>query len=117
MRYDLEERLITFSVLIIDVVESLPKSRVGNHMAGQLIRSGTSPAFNYGEAQSAESRKDFVHKMKIVLKELRETSICLEIIQRKGLCPRRQLSNSALEECRQLIAIFAKSVSTAESRG
>ena len=69
---ELEDRLIDFAVRIINVVEALPSSKAGNHVAGQLIRSGTAPAPNYGEAQSAESRKDFIHKMKIALKELRE---------------------------------------------
>ena len=71
-KYDLEDRLIDFAIRIIRVAESLPKTKVGNHIAGQLIRSGRSPAPNYGEAQSAESRLDFIHKMKISLKELRE---------------------------------------------
>ena len=84
MKYDLEERLVSFAVRIIDVAESLPKTRAGNHLAGQLIRSGTSPAFNYGEAQAAESKDDFIHKMKVVLKELKETRVCLTIIGRKG---------------------------------
>jgi four helix bundle protein len=73
--FDLEDRLIDFAVRIIRTAESLPKTKVGNHIAGQLIRSGTSPAPNYGEAQSAESRSDFIHKMKVALKELRETRI------------------------------------------
>jgi four helix bundle protein len=77
---ELEDRLIDFAVRIINVVEALPSSKAGNHVAGQLIRSGTAPAPNYGEAQSAESRKDFIHKMKIALKELRETLIWLTII-------------------------------------
>ena len=71
--FDLEERLIDFAVRIIRIVESLPKTKVANHIAGQLVRCGTSPAPNYGEAQSAESRSDFIHKMKVALKELRET--------------------------------------------
>ena len=71
----LEERLIDFAVLIVSVVEALPNSKAGNHIANQLIRSGTSPAPNYGEAQSAESHKDFIHKLKISLKELRETMV------------------------------------------
>ena len=79
-KYDLEERLIQFAPLIIDIVEMLPNTRAGNHIAGQLIRSGTSPAFNYGEAQVAESRDDFIHKMKICLKELKETHIAVQII-------------------------------------
>ncbi len=83
--FDLEERLIDFAVRIIRTAESLPKSKVGKHIAGQLIRSGTSPAPNYGEAQSAESRSDFIHKMKISLKELRETRIWLLIIIKADL--------------------------------
>src|SRR3970040_2750742 len=83
-KYDLEERLIQFALLIIDIVEMLPNTRAGNHLAGQLIRSGTSPAFNYGEAQAAESKYDFIHKVKVVLKELKETRVCLTIIGRKG---------------------------------
>jgi len=81
-RIELEERLINFSVLIIEIVNELESTKAGNHLSGQLVRSGTAPALNYGEAQSGESRRDFVHKIKIVLKELRETSICLEIINR-----------------------------------
>ena len=72
---DLEDRLIDFAVRIINVIEALPNTKVGNHIGGQLLRSGTSPAPNYGEAQSAEFRRDFIHKMKIALKELRETLI------------------------------------------
>ena len=72
---ELEDRLIDFAVLVIPVVEALPDTRAGNHIAGQLVRSGTSPAPNYGEARSAELRKDFIHKMKISLKELRVTLV------------------------------------------
>ena len=72
-RLDLEDRLVDFAVRVISVVEALPTTKAGNHIAGQLVRAGTSPAPNYGEAQSAESRKDFIHKMKITLKQLRET--------------------------------------------
>jgi len=71
-KFDLEERLIDFSVLIIEIVNDMPNSKVENHLSGQLVRSGTSVSLNYGEAQSGESRKDFIHKMKVVLKELRE---------------------------------------------
>jgi four helix bundle protein len=79
---DLEERLIAFAVLIIEIVESFPKTLTGRHFAGQLLRSGTSPALNYGEVQYGESKKDFLHKIKIFLKELRETLVCLKIINR-----------------------------------
>jgi four helix bundle protein len=83
MKFDLEDRLINFAVLILDISESLPELKGSTHLAGQLMRSGTAPALQYGEAQSAESRKDFIHKMKIALKELRETMICLKILARK----------------------------------
>ena len=82
VKFDLEERLIEFAVLIIEIVNEIPSSKAGNHLSGQLVRSGTSGALNYGEAQSAESRRDFIHKMKVILKELRETLVCLKIIHR-----------------------------------
>ena len=84
-KFDLEERLIDFSVLIIEIINEMPNSKAGNHLSGQLVRSGTSVSLNYGEAQSGESRKDFIHKMKVVLKELRETFICLKIIHKTNL--------------------------------
>ena len=112
-KYDLEERLIQFSLLIIDIVEALPNTRSGNHVAGQLLRSGTSPAFNYGEAQVAESRNDFIHKMKICLKELKETDIAMQIISRKPLIIDFPKLNLALSECKELISIFVKSIETA----
>lgn len=83
--YDLEERLINFALEISKIVDILPNSRLGNYLAGQLIRCGNSPAFNYGEAQSAESSNDFIHKIKIILKELRETRIGLIIAQKANL--------------------------------
>ena len=78
-RSDLEERLITFSVFIIEIVNEMPITKAGNHLSGQIVRSGTSVSLNYGEAQSAESKRDFIHKMQVVLKELRETFICLKL--------------------------------------
>lgn len=113
-KFDLEERLIKFSLIVIEISELLPNTVAGRHMGGQLVRSGTSPAFNYGEAQSAESRKDFIHKMKIALKELRETFICLKIIKRKPLIKNILLLEEALDENDQLISIFVKSISTAQ---
>jgi len=83
--FDLDERLIDFALRIIRIAETLPKSKVGSHIAGQLICSGTSPAENYGEVQDAESRSDFIHKMKISLKELRETHIWLLMVIRAKL--------------------------------
>jgi four helix bundle protein len=111
---ELEDRLIDFAVMVIGVVEALPNSKAGNHIAGQLVSSGTSPAPNYGEARSAESRKDFIHKMKISLKELRETVIWLKIISRKRLAE-EALTSSAIKECGELIAIFISSTRTADS--
>ena len=113
-KFDLEDRLVDFAVRIIGVVEALPENRAGKHIAGQLIRSGTSPAPNYGEAQSAESRKDFIHKLKIALKELRESMIWLKIVTRKALIPSDRLED-IISECDELIAIFVKSTQTAQS--
>jgi four helix bundle protein len=112
---ELENRLIDFAVAVIAVVEALPGTRAGNHVAGQLIRSGTSPAPNYGEARSAESRKDFIHKMKISLKELRETMIWLKIISRKGMVASGV--DAAISECDELVSIFVSSTRTADGGG
>ncbi len=114
-KFDLEERLVNFSVLIIEIVESMPNTRAGNHLSGQLIRSGTSPALNYGEAQSAESRKDFIHKMKISLKELRETFVCLKIIYKSKLFKIEEKMNAIMKENNELISIFVKSITTAQN--
>lgn len=110
---DLEERLISLAVLIIEIVESMPNTKAANHLGGQLLRSGTSPALNYGEAQSGESRNDFIHKIKIVLKELRETLICLKIIQRAKLYTSEEKLQVSLKETDELVAIFVKSAKTA----
>lgn len=113
-KFDLEERLIDFAVKVIRIAESLPSTFSANHLSGQLIRSGTSAALNYGEAQSGESRKDFVHKIKIVLKELRETYVCLKIIHRLKLHSNEELMREALTENNELISIFVKSTETAQ---
>lgn len=113
-RFDLEERLINFAVLIIEIVEEMQNTKAANHLSGQLVRSGTSPALNYGEAQSAESRKDFIHKFKIVLKELRETFVCLRIIKRAKLYNSLEKIEATLTENNELIAIFVKSTNTAQ---
>lgn len=113
-KYDLEKRLIDFAVRIIDLIEALPNTRAGNHVAGQLVRCGTSPAPNYGEAQSAESRSDFIHKIKIVLKELRETRVWLLIIHRKRMTRSPGQTESLIAECNELISIFVTSARTAE---
>ena len=113
-KYDLDERLIDFAVLIVARTESLYNTRAGNHIAGQLVRSGTSPALHYGEAQSAESRADFIHKIKVILKELRETKNALRIIKKVPLTDKIENVDKALKECNELISIFMKSVETAK---
>jgi four helix bundle protein len=112
--FDLEERLIDFAVRIIRTAESLPKTKVGNHISGQLIRCGTSPAPNYGEAQSAESLSDFIHKMKVSLKELRETRVWLVIIVRANLIKPASKLESLINENNELISIFVTSIKTAK---
>ena len=113
-KYNLEERLIDFAVMIIDILDDIENSKAGNHLSGQIIRSGTSPALIYGEAQSAESRKDFIHKMKISLKELRETFVNLKIIDKAKLCDAIGKLEEIKKENNELIAIFVKSIRTAE---
>ena len=113
-KFDLQDRLIDFSVDLIKLLDNLPSSIVGKHLKGQLTKSGTSPALNYAEACDAESRKDFIHKIKIVLKELRETSVGITIIKRLDLLDLKQL-NYLLRECDELIAILKRSHSTAKA--
>ncbi len=116
LKYDLEERLLAYSVQIIKIVEQLPKTRVGNHVAGQLLRSGTSPYPNHGEAQAAESPKDFVHKLRISLKELRETQRWLSLIQRVPLIKNANQLDTIQQETEELIKIFVASIKTAEKK-
>jgi len=113
-KYDLEERLIDFSVLIIEIAHAMPNSKAGNHLSSQLVRSGTSVSLNYGEAQSAESKKDFIHKMKVILKELRETFVCLKIINQSKLYKTEVKIIQAKKENNELISIFVKSIDTAQ---
>lgn len=113
-RQELEQRLINFAVLIIEISDSLLKTKAGNHLSSQIARSGTSPALNCGEAQDAESTRDFIHKMKLVLKELRETLVGLKIIQKAKLYESGVKIECALNECNELVSIFVKSVETAK---
>jgi four helix bundle protein len=110
----LEERLINFAVRVIKLSASLPKSPAGKHIAGPIVRSGTSPASNYGEARGAESHSDFIHKLRIVLKELNETFIWLRIIERSHMI-KENLLLSILEENRELCRIFISSLKTARA--
>jgi four helix bundle protein len=109
---DLEDRLIEFASRIIDMVEMLPKTAAAKHLGGQVLRSGTSPALNYGEAQAAESRDDFVHKIKVCLKELRETLVCLKLIARRAWFAEGKLA-PLLSENNELVSIFVSSIKTA----
>jgi len=113
-KFNLEDRLVNFSVLVIEIANEMPKTKAGNHLATQIIRSGTSASLNYGEAQSGESRKDFIHKMKVVLKELRETFVCLKIIYKTKLYKTEKKITIAMAENDELISIFVKSVETAQ---
>ncbi|RYE01266.1 MAG: four helix bundle protein [Sphingobacteriales bacterium] len=112
VRVDLDERLIDFSVAVIILSEKLPNSIAGKHICGQITRSGTAPALQYAEAQAAESPADFIHKMKVALKELRETYAALRIIKKIGWCAGEPLQN-LLRENNELISIFVTSVKTA----
>jgi four helix bundle protein len=112
-KYDLEDRLVEYSCRMIDVVEALPSTRAGNYIAGQLIKCCLSPAFNYGEVQAAESRNDFIHKLGIVLKELKECRTALKIIRRKQMIKPVKRVDQIFKETEELIAIVAKSIETA----
>lgn len=114
-KQELENRLIDFAATIIIVASKFEKNYAGNHLAGQIIRSGTSPALNYGEAQSAESSKDFVHKMGICLKELRESFVCLKIIEKAKLTTDLNGLSIAKTEANELISIFVSSIKTAKA--
>jgi four helix bundle protein len=114
-KYDLEERFVNYTCGMIDIVDGLLRTRAGNYIGGQLIRSCHSPAFNYGEAQAAESRADFIHKLKVCLKELKECRVALKVISKKQLMLDKQLLLTMINETNELIAIIGKSISTAES--
>ncbi len=114
--YDLEERLLEYSVRVIRLTDALPSTLAGNHIAGQLLRSGTSPCANHGEAQSAESPKDFVHKLHVVLKELRESWRWLRLIRRVPLVHPPESVDELIKESDELIRIFVTSIETAKKR-
>lgn len=108
-KFMLEDRLIDFSVIVIKVVQGLPDDKVGSHLGGQLLRSACSPALQYGEALGAESKRDFAHKLGILLKELRESLNCMKILNRIGYIEEDSI---AVKECNELVSIFVKSVET-----
>jgi len=111
---DLENRLIEYAVLVIKVAERIRCKESGKHLSQQIIWSGTSPALNYGEAQSAESKKDFIHKLKITTKELRETYVALKIIDKIQIVDEEDDLRSVIYECNQLIAIFITIIKTSQ---
>ncbi len=116
-KYHLEERLLKYSAMIVHLVEKLPKTRAGNHIGGQLLRSGTSPLFNHREAQAAESADDFIHKLRVCLKELRETYRSLKLILELRLVRDVDSVKLVLAETEELIRIFVSSIKTVQNRG
>ena len=108
---DIQERLINFAVMIIELCAVLPRTQAGKHIAGQLLRSGSSPAPNYGEARGAESKNDFVHKLGIVLKELNESGIWLEMVKRSKML-KLNILNPVSKECSELSKIISSSIRT-----
>lgn len=114
VRYDLEDRLINFAVQICLLTDRMPSTPIARHVCTQIIRSGTSPFANYGAAQAAESRRDFVHKLKVCLKELRETQAWLKFVQRMNFYPEEIVA--VREECNELVSILVASVRTARGK-
>ena len=116
--YDLEERLTVFAARIVSYVDRMPTSLAGRYYAGQLLRSGGSPALHYGESQAAESDKDFVHKCKIALKELKESRANLRIQRLAKLMPETDAELQWLaQECEELIRIVAKIIANTRAKG
>jgi four helix bundle protein len=114
-RRDLADRLLQFAIRIVRLANALPRTPVGKHVTIQLLKSGTSPGANYGEARGAESRADFVHKMGVVLKELKESRFWLHLIHGAELL-KPSLVKPLLQECEELCAIVGQSVITAKKR-
>ena len=115
MRQDLENRLVNFASAIIRLTKNLKKDTSSKLLADQILRSATSSALNYGEAQNAQSKKDFIHKSSIVLKELRETHINLQIINKSELHINKEEITTLLKENDELLAIFTASIITAKN--
>ncbi len=112
-QFELENRLVEFSRNVFLMAQSIEKDFAAQHLVKQLIRSGTSCALNYGEAQGAPTKKDFINKCSIVLKDLRETSINMKIIDQSGFGKENSLLPLLIDECGQLIGIFTKTIKTA----
>ena len=114
--YDLEDRLLNFGARNIVLTRSLTGDYAERHIGNQLLRSGTAPLSHHGEAQAAESPADFIHKLRLALKELRETERWLKLIHRAQIIPKSEKLSPLLDETDQLIRIFVTSISTAEKR-
>lgn len=115
-QFDLEKRLLRFASDVILLTDKMPKTRAGNHIASQMLRSGTSPYPNHGEAQAAESRKDFIHKVRVCLKELRETLRWLNLIAETKMISDQEVLTRIRQENDELIRIFMASIRTASSK-
>lgn len=115
-KYDLEERLIRFAVDVILICGKIDGNFASQHLSKQLIRSATSSALNYGEAQSAESSRDFLHKMKLCLKELRESLVNLKIQKGADLIKNIERLELLMKENNELIAIFVSSIRTSQNK-
>jgi four helix bundle protein len=113
-RYDLEDRLINFAVQVCLLTDRLPSTPIARHVGAQITRSGTSPFANYVEAQAAESRQDFIHKLKVCLKELRETQAWLKFVERMDFRPEE--IGAVRAECNELVSILVASVRTARGK-
>ncbi|MCW3074817.1 MAG: four helix bundle protein [Flaviaesturariibacter sp.] len=113
-KFDLEDRLVKFAIAVLEICDILPNTKAAKNLEHQLSKSGTAPALMYGEVQGAESRADFIHKMKLGLKELRETRITLRIINEKPIVVDNKVV-VALKECNELIGILSKSIETAKA--
>ncbi|HXI85760.1 MAG TPA: four helix bundle protein [Verrucomicrobiae bacterium] len=114
--YDLEDRLLEYGADVIRLVERVPRTQAGSHVAGQLLRSATSPLSNHGEAQAAESVDDFIHKLSLCLKELKESRRWLRLVKRVPLLKPETQVDALLDETEQLIRIFSTSIRTAQKR-
>lgn len=115
-KYSLEDRLVEYAVLSLEIAKLLPDTFEGKHLGAQLIRSGTSPALNYGEAQGAESKRDFLHKIRVILKELRESLICVKIIKKRNLIKDISILEKGFAESNELISIFVKTAQTVQNK-
>ncbi len=113
-KYDLNERLVDYAVMIIQLYDKMTKSQAGQYLADHMMRAGISPSLHYGEAQGAESRKDFIHKLGILIKELRESLNAMKVIRKANLMNDSILLDDVIKECIELISIFNKSIETAK---